>query len=372
MSTMRIGLIYMGRHGPGGPISFELASHLSRKADLFAVVSEDADHIGYWRRSGLKILAVPTFRTYTEALFSCLSQARVRKLASQISSMRPDVLLYPMIHPWTPSLQKTLADIPDVVTVHDPAAHPGIVHRMSSFWERRSAQRASRCVVLAQTFLEQMQARGIAKEKIDVIPQAVFSFYDKFTENTENSRTARSILFFGRITQYKGLDVLIQAFRICQARWPDLRLSIAGEGDMRPYRRLLDGAKNVTVLNRWVEDAEVPGIFQSSDIVVVPYTSASQSSVIVLAASFRRPVIASRVGAIPEQIRDGETGILVDPGSAEALASAIERSLTDAHLREAIAERLSLEMRANSNWSVTSDAYLESCRRAVLEPGKAR
>ena len=162
--------------------------------------------------------------------------------------MHPDVLLYPMIHPWTPSLQKTLVDIPDVVTVHDPTAHPGIVHRMSSIWERRSAQRASRCVVLAQTFVEQMQAKGIPKEKIDVIPHAVFSFYEKFTENTENSRPPRSVLFFGRITGYKGLEVLIQAFRICQAQRPDLRLSIAGEGDMRPYRLLLDGVKNVTVL----------------------------------------------------------------------------------------------------------------------------
>jgi len=92
-----------------------------------------------------------------------------------------------------------------------------------------------------------MQAKGIPKEKIDLIPHAVFSFYEKFTENTENSRPPRSVLFFGRITRYKGLEVLIQAFRICQAQWPDLRLSIADEGDMRPYRLLLDGVRNIAV-----------------------------------------------------------------------------------------------------------------------------
>src|SRR6478609_565915 len=63
---MRIGLIYLGRHGPGGPISFELASHLSKHAELFAVVSQNADHIDYWRNSGLTIIEVPTFQTRFE------------------------------------------------------------------------------------------------------------------------------------------------------------------------------------------------------------------------------------------------------------------------------------------------------------------
>lgn len=135
---------------------------------------------------------------------------------------------------------------------------------------------------------------------------------------------------------------------------------------MRPYRSLVDRVKNVTVVNRWVDDAQVPVIFRAASAVVVPYTSASQSGVIALAANFGRPVIATRVGGIPEQIRDRETGLLVEPGSAEALASAIESLLTDDDLRQRVAERLALEMREKCNWSATSDAYLESCRKAIL------
>jgi len=211
-----------------------------------------------------------------------------------------------------------------------------------------------------------MAARGIAKEKIDVIPHAVFSFYDSFKYEAPVSRVPRTLLFFGRITEYKGLEVLLQAFRIAQTRCPDLRLKIVGEGDMRTYRQLIDSAQNITVTNTWVADPEVPGIFQSADIVMVPYTSASQSGVIALAASFGRPVIATRVGAIPEQIRDRETGLLVEPGSAEALASAIDLFIENNQLREETARRLSVEMRTKCNWQTTSDAYLESCRRAVL------
>jgi glycosyltransferase involved in cell wall biosynthesis len=364
---MRIGLIYLGRHGPGGPISLELASQLAQKADLFAVVSQSADHIGYWRDSRLALIEVPTFTTRLGAALSLLDTARLSRLARQIAAFDPDVLLYPMVHPWTPALQKRLKNVPAVITVHDPAAHPGLIHRLSSLWETKSAQSASRCIVLAETFVATMRAKGMAAEKIDVIPHPIFSFYDRFTKTSVAHRPARSILFFGRITRYKGLDVLVEAFRIAQAKRPELRLNIVGEGDLEPYRHSISGIDNVIVTNRWIDDAEVPAIFQAADIVVVPYTSASQSGVIALAASFRRPVIATRVGAIPEQIRDEETGVLVEPGSAAALASAIERLLADDALRMRTAERLGSEMRANCNWDITSDLYLKSCRNAALE-----
>jgi glycosyltransferase involved in cell wall biosynthesis len=361
---MRIGLIYLGRHGPGGPISFELASHLSKNADVFAVVSQNADHIDYWRNSGLTIIEVPTFQTRLGALFSFIRLGRLRKLASQISSLRPDVLLCPMVHPWTPALQKHLPHIPVVTTVHDPAAHPGLDHWMSSLWERRSARMASRCVLLSETFIDQMEANGISREKIDIIPHAIFSFYEKFEKNPSRSGTGRTILFFGRITRYKGIDILLRAFQISQAARPALQLQIVGEGDLEPYRDLIAQTKNVSVVNRWVNDAEVPDIFQAADIVMIPYSSASQSGVIALAATFGCPVIATRVGGLTEQIRDGETGMLVEP-TPQAIASAIDRLTADREFRERIAQKLASEMRTKFDWTTTSNAYLQSCRKAL-------
>jgi len=361
---MRIGLIYLGRHGPGGPISFELASHLSKKAELFCVVSQNSDHIRDWRESGFEVIEIPTFDTRWQAIASSLNTGRLRKLARRISDLHPDVLLFPMVHPWTPALQKYLRHIPAVTTVHDPAAHPGLSHRMSSFWEKRSARLAARCVVLGHTFVENMQSAGVSRDHIDVIPHAVFSFYDRFAPDTAMERTPPTLLFFGRITEYKGLEILLRAFQLLQARRPELRLRIVGEGNIQPYRELIAKVRHVEVINRWVEDAEVPRILQSASIVVVPYTSASQSGVIAVAANFARPVIATRVGAIPEQIRDGETGILVQPNSPEALASAIDRLLDDDRLRERLGQGLAAEMRTNLSWETTSDAYLESCRKA--------
>jgi len=363
---MRIGLIYLGRHGPGGPISFELASHLSKKTDLFVVASRNADHIDLWRRSGLQLMEVETFDTNVQALMSCFNSERLRELASAIRAQRPHVILWPMVHPWTPALENHLEDIPHVVTVHDPAPHPGFFHAASSLWETMSAVRSTRCVVLGRRFIDEMRSRGLPPDKIDVIPHAVFSFYERFVEDVRDATPQRrSLLFFGRITAYKGIDVLIAAFRKLQEARPDLQLKIVGEGDFQPYRKLVSGVANIEVVNRWVDDAEIPRIFRSADVVVVPYVSASQSGVIALAANFGCPVIATRVGAIPEQIRDRETGILVNPGARDDLAQAIEGLLADDGLRRRLGNQLALETKSACNWDVVSDLYLESCRKAT-------
>src|SRR5262249_47502646 len=163
----------------------------------------------------------------------------------------------------------------------------------------------------------------------------------------------------------KGLDVLLAAFRKLQEKWRDLRLTIVGEGDLRPYRSQIERATNVAVVNRWVDDREIPGMFRSAAIVVLPYVSASHSGVIALASDFGGAVVRTRVGAIPEQIRNRETGLLVEPGSVDGLASAIEELLINEDLRRRLACRLSSEAKSGLNWDIVSDAYLDSCNKAV-------
>src|SRR5688572_20537451 len=156
---MRVAIIYLGRRGPGGPISLELASHLSRKTDVFAVVSRQADHYNLWQKSGLELISASTFSNDSGAMLSLLFQSRLRTLAAAISEKNPDVIVYPMVHPWTPFLQRYLRRIPHVITVHDATPHPGLKHFASSLWERMSARRASRCVVMSPRFVASLAQR---------------------------------------------------------------------------------------------------------------------------------------------------------------------------------------------------------------------
>jgi glycosyltransferase involved in cell wall biosynthesis len=364
---MRVALIYLGRRGPGGPISLELAAHLSPKTDLFAVVSTQADHHVRWQKSGIDLISTPTFSTDLRAALSLLNQGKLRALANSIAQKKPDVVVYPMVHPWTPFLQRYLRGIPHVITVHDAMPHPGLKHFGSSLWERMSARRASRCVILSSKFIESLAAQGIPREKIDVIPHGIFSFYSMSGDESAERNPAKSILFFGRITAYKGLEVLLQAFEIIERRRKDVRLDVVGAGDLKRYQPLLKRIANVNIINRWIADADVAPFFHKAAVVVLPYTTASQSGVIPLAASFRVPVIATTVGALPDQIRSGETGLLVKPNSVEELVDAIDQLLDNPGLAARIGENLSRDTAEVGNWDRIADAYLESCRKAIGE-----
>ncbi len=114
------------------------------------------------------------------------------------------------------------------------------------------------------------------------------------------------------------------------------------------------------IVNRWVADEDVPGLFEQADMVVLPYTSASQSGVLAIAAAFSLLVVASRVGGLPEQVTDGQSGLLVEPDSAAALAAAIERLLGDPRLAARLGEALQREFEEQRSWEKAAERLLEA------------
>ena len=107
-----------------------------------------------------------------------------------------------------------------------------------------------------------------------------------------------------------------------------LTLVVAGEfyQDRRPYDELIAGLgieAAVRIVDRYIPNEEVETYFQAADVVVLPYTSATQSGIAQIALSFERPVIVTRVGGLPEAVREGETGFVVPPGDPPALAAAL-------------------------------------------------
>ena len=148
------------------------------------------------------------------------------------------------------------------------------------------------------------------------------------------------LLFFGLIRSYKGLDTLLQALpRVLQAL-PTARLLIAGEFYDTPekYYALIENHKlkaHVQIHAEYIPDEEVSLYFSAADLVVQPYHSATQSGVVPMAYYFERPVIVTQVGGLPEMVHHEQTGFVVPPRDASALAEAIIR-----FFREDWAERL--------------------------------
>jgi glycosyltransferase involved in cell wall biosynthesis len=143
----------------------------------------------------------------------------------------------------------------------------------------------------------------------------------------------RTILFFGAIRPYKGLEYLVDAFLQLAAKHPEYRLIIAGEPrkDSEKYldemqQRIDCGVSRGRVIQqfRYILDKETELYFKAADVLALPYTHVFQSGVLVLAYSFGLPVVATKVGSIKEEIIEGRTGFLCKPCDAVDLAKTIE------------------------------------------------
>lgn len=140
----------------------------------------------------------------------------------------------------------------------------------------------------------------------------------------------RILLFFGYVREYKGLKYLLRAIpKICRED-DKVRLWVVGEfgADREEYLELIRGLgieDRVRVQDAYTPDREVEKYFAAADLVVLPYTSATQSGIVQIAYGFTKPVVVTNVGGLPDVVKDGETGYIVEPGKPQAIAEAVVR-----------------------------------------------
>ncbi len=143
----------------------------------------------------------------------------------------------------------------------------------------------------------------------------------------------KTVLFFGFVRPYKGLEYLIKAFAEI-AHGSDITLIIAGEfwKDRQTYFDLIAqlGIEDyIKLVDDYIPNENVPLYFNAADCVVVPYTSATGSGIVQMAYGFNRTVIASDVGCLPEVVKDGKTGYVIKNRNVQQLAKAILKTLTN-------------------------------------------
>ena len=137
----------------------------------------------------------------------------------------------------------------------------------------------------------------------------------------------RTLLFFGLIRDYKGLDLLIDAMPLLG---PQYQLVIAGEcyGSFDKYQSQIDAsgcADRIHVFNHYIADEEVAAYFSAADICVLPYKSATQSGVTAIAVHFEVPLVATPVGGLAESIERPGIGVMASDISARGVADAVTR-----------------------------------------------
>lgn len=178
---------------------------------------------------------------------------------------------------------------------------------------------------------------GLDPSRVHVIPHGAFDYLTRLPEEKQlpaelEGAEGPVVLFFGLLRPYKGLDVLLDAFR----RLKGAELWIVGNPrmDIAPLRAAAASAvSRVRFVTRFVEDAEVPAIFRRADLVVLPYRDAEHSGVLYTGLAFGKPMVLSAVGGFPE-VAAGGAARLVPPGDADALATALAELTADSAARE--------------------------------------
>lgn len=248
-----------------------------------------------------------------------------------------------------------LTGLPVAVTAHVVTAHERTrvqdavhrcIHRLSPLVIAHSAYDRRRLI----------EEFAVDPGRVRVIAHGEYGFFGLGAEPVEREAARRQLgldprdevaLFFGYIREYKGLDVLLDAWPAVAEARPGARLVVAGDPvrlDAARRDALLAAATRVGAIHRfgYVPFSSVTTYFAAADVLVLPYRHISQSGVLFLALSQGLPVVATRVGALPEVLCDGESGLLVPPESPEALSQALVRLFGDADLRR----RLSAGSRA--------------------------
>jgi glycosyltransferase involved in cell wall biosynthesis len=353
---MRILVVEFSPSGGLFQFSFQLADHLARQGHRVELLTGPRPELtsatpGFTVRSGL-----PTWHSGAPGVDRPLWH-RVRRvfrgarhvlalaiLAGHILRRRPDVVLWqPLRFPvdsWCMILVSKVSTSVMGTVLHEPRPlreQPGGegLYRSGPILDRSfhaAMRRMDVTFVLSEQVRDYVQETWRPRGVVEVIPHGDERVLLPEGPVPPADRTPPAVLFFGTWTPHKGIDVLLEAFALVRRKVPGATLTLAGavaNVEVAPLRDRAREIGNVELRPGYVPVPQVAELLSSHRVVAVPYLRANQSGVVHLAQTFGRPTVATRVGDLPDVVLHEETGLLVEPGSAEQLGEALVRLLED-------------------------------------------
>lgn len=244
-------------------------------------------------------------------------------------------------------------DIPDlflyqyrrkiVQIVHDPFPHSGEKYRRASLIRWISYKLSGQFIIFNEKQRKDFITKNHLNENcVQVNRLGTYDYLNYFKKEQTDISQNKKVLFWGRISPYKGVEYLLRAMETVHQQIPNAELTIAGGGhlyfDFSPYK----DKTYIKLINRYISMEELGELLSAASIVVCPYTDATQSGVVMSAFTYSVPVVATNVGGLPEMVENGITGVLVPPKNAKALADGIMSLLS-------------------------SDERLNACRKAIYD-----
>ncbi len=249
-----------------------------------------------------------------------------------------------------------------VFTIHDLENHTGeqaknVVGRNLNKYIIKSK---SPIVIQNKTdYNEVLELYPTKKNKIHFIPFGILEIY-KHYKNEDFNAPEHDILFFGRISPYKGIEYFIEAIQSLKKDYPAIKAVIAGSGKFYFNTSDIEKDSSFTIINKFIQSDELVELIKASKIVVCPYTDATQSGVAMTAFVFNKPVIATNVGGFKDVIKDNENGFLVPPKNANAIYEKLKLMLDTPNMIEEFTQNIKTGSQDGEfAWSKIADEYIK-------------
>jgi glycosyltransferase involved in cell wall biosynthesis len=261
---------------------------------------------------------------------------------------------------------------PRVLTAHDVIPREPRPGQIAA--TRRLAERMDAVVVHSEHGAGRLRDElGLAPERIHVIAHGAFDYLTRLPEETPLPPELAAVegpvvLLFGLLRPYKGIDVLLEAFREVSGA----ELWIVGMPRM-PIEPLREAAARVgatvRLVPRFVTDPEIPAFFRRADLVVLPYREIDQSGVLYTALAFGKPMVLSDVGGFGEVAAHGAAR-LVPPGDPAALATALTELLADEAERARLGDAARAAAAGPYSWDRIAERTLDLYREFLGGTGR--
>ncbi|MBO9662352.1 glycosyltransferase [Dokdonella sp.] len=386
MRVLHLGKYYAPERGGIERYTQTLAEWCAAQGDIVAVLVHQRP--GRWRGTCEQLNGVEVHRAGCLAapVYTPLSPAFPFELSRTLREFRPDLL---HLHFPNPSCFAALAipaarRLPWIVHWHADVPPDSPDWRLRTFYrayrpfERAVLRRANAIIATSQPYVQASAALAEWKDKVHVVALGIdadatttpTAHAPEHTRWNEENASALRLLAVGRLSRYKGFDVLIEAL----ARVPAASLLLVGHGECERELRAQASARGLGQRLRFagnLDDGALAAAYAEADAFVLPSLDRGEAFGLVLLEAMRAglPTIASAIpgSGVGSVVVDGETGLLVPPGNVGALAAAIER-LRDSALRRQLGQAGVQRWRS----TFTLEATASAVRRIYAEAVAAR
>lgn len=198
------------------------------------------------------------------------------------------------------------------------------------------------------------------------IHTSFLSVYDflKYHKTDEKFISSQfNVLFFGRISPYKGIKYLLDAFVkiLATQSYPNISLTIAGSGDFDFDIEIYKQYPEIVFINQYLYPEDLANLIFQSSVVVCPYTDATQSGVVMSAFAFKKPVIATNVGGLPEMVEHQKMGLIIESKSSDAIFNALLKLYNDRSLLNGMSENIEKTyFYGEKSWNASAEQFMNA------------